>query len=96
MLASISASQFIGWMAYYSIEPFGEERADLRAAINTAVNANAHRDADRHAAFSPADFMPQFSEQEERPVKRQTWQEQLAIVEVLNARYGGKDLRTNA
>jgi len=46
-------------MAYASLEPFGEERADVRAGIIAAVIANANRDRKkRPEPFTPADFMP--------------------------------------
>jgi hypothetical protein len=45
-------------MAYASIEPFGEERADLRAGIIASVIANSNRDRKRKPEpFSPYDFM---------------------------------------
>lgn len=45
------------WMAYYQIEPFGEERADLRAGIVAATVANTFRGKNSKAA-APQDFMP--------------------------------------
>lgn len=59
MLREMTWKQFIGWMRYYSEEPFGEERADLRSAIVACVIANANRDPKkRPRPFSPQDFMP--------------------------------------
>ena len=55
------------WMAYASIEPFGEERADLRAGIIASVIANVNRDPKKRATpFTPQDFMP-FVERESAP-----------------------------
>lgn len=72
------------------MEPFGEERADLRAGIIASTIANANRDPKRRRKpYKPEDFMPKFAK--DRP--RQTWQEQLAIVSAMNAALGGKDLR---
>ena len=45
-------------MAYYSLEPFGEERADLRSGIVAAVTANVWRGKGR--AAQPKDFMRDF------------------------------------
>jgi hypothetical protein len=46
-------------MAYASIEPFGEERADVRAGIIASVIANVNRDRKkRPEPFSVQDFMP--------------------------------------
>lgn len=74
-------------MAYYSLEPFGEERADLRAGIISSTIANVNRG--KHKPFKPTDFMPKFEQH------KQTWKQQLQIVEVLNSIYGGKDLRNS-
>lgn len=56
------------WMAYASIEPFGEERADMRAGIIASVIANVNRDPKRRSQpFTPQDFMP-FIEREDPSV----------------------------
>lgn len=55
----MSSREFSEWMAFAELEPFGEERADLRSAIVAAVFANANRDRKkRPRPFAPADFMP--------------------------------------
>lgn len=43
MLSRIPSRLFSEWMAYYSIEPWGEERADLRAGHTTAAVSNTWR-----------------------------------------------------
>ena len=50
----------MAWAAYAELEPFGEERADLRAGIMASVYANVHRDSKRSKAYSPSDFTPKF------------------------------------
>lgn len=81
------------WSQYYQLEPFGEERADLRAALVACLVANANRDLEKHPEpFEITDFLLKFDDEPEEP-KKQTWQEQLAIVEMLNIAFGGKDLR---
>lgn len=73
-------------MAYDRIEPFGDGRADLRAGIVASTVANTARDPKKRARpFAPREFMPRF--------RAQSWQDQLAIVEVINAAVGGRDLR---
>lgn len=52
----IDSAEFTEWMAYYQLEPFGEERADLRAAIIASTIANAFS----KKRSKPQDFMPQF------------------------------------
>lgn len=51
-------------MAYYQLEPFGEERDDLRSGIIASTIANANRGKGQKP-FKPSDFMP--SVQEEKP-----------------------------
>ena len=67
MLAGSSIEQLYKWMAYASIEPFGDERADLRSAIisYTVANALAGKGA---KSLEIEDFMPKFNQ----PKKRQT------------------------
>jgi len=52
------SGEFTDWMAYYSIEPFGEERADLRVAIGHALLANINTSSKRRKVYKPSDFMP--------------------------------------
>jgi hypothetical protein len=56
LLARISSAELTEWMAYDAIEPFGEERADLRAGIVAAVTAN-HSFAPPAKPRQPADYM---------------------------------------
>lgn len=96
LLSRISSRELSEWMAYYDLEPFGEERADLRAGIIASVTANANRDAKKGKAYRPQDFMPDFEKASE---KRQVWaqgrpaEHLLAKVRSLNALFGGKDER---
>jgi len=79
-------------MAYSQLEPFGEERADLRSGIVSSTIANANRDPKKkRKAFRPQDFMPSFEEVKEE--KQSSWQSMLSTVEMLNTAFGGKDLR---
>lgn len=64
MLAGLTTRQFLGWQHYAAVEPFGEERADLRAGIISATIANVF--AGKSRSFKPADFMPRFT----RPVRQ--------------------------
>ncbi len=57
MLRAMSARQFEEWAAFYSQEPWGDFRADLRAGIVASTLANIHRKP-RAPAFTPLDFMP--------------------------------------
>lgn len=73
MLAGLSSSQFDEWMQYAAVEPFGEERGDLRAGIVASVIANVHRRKNARA-FRPSDFMPTFER------KKMTWQQQMQVL----------------
>ncbi len=86
----MSSREFVEWMAYYEFEPFGEERADLRAGIVASTVANASRDPKRRRnPFRPLDFMPRF----DGPKRPKGVQSMLKIVEMFNAALGGLDLR---
>lgn len=61
MLRRMSGAQLTEWMSFALMEPFGEERADLRMAILAAQQANLHRDENVHPSpFDVSDFMPKF------------------------------------
>jgi hypothetical protein len=66
LLGSLDAVDIAEWMAFDRIEPFGEERADLRMAIVACTIANANRGKGQKA-FKVDDFMPKFE-----PRKKQT------------------------
>ena len=83
MLRRITARQFRTWQHYYGLEPFGEMRADKRAAsiermiFNTAVVEDSRvMDLDR--------FGLQFEENEKSKTKKapQTFEEQIAIAKI--------------
>lgn len=60
MLQQISSQQFAEWQAYTKLEPWGEERGDLRAGIVASTIANVNRSTKSTRAFRPQDFMPDF------------------------------------
>jgi uncharacterized protein DUF4035 len=65
MLSSISGQQFMEWISYAEIEPFGEERADLRMAILAELIAETNRDPKKKSTpYEVSDFMPQFEKKE--------------------------------
>jgi hypothetical protein len=57
----VDAAEFVEWMLYCELEPFGAEqahyRADLRAGIIASTIANVNSTKRR---FTPKDFMPTF------------------------------------
>ena len=57
--ARMSYAEFVDWLAYYQIEPFGGVRGDLHAALVAAIIANANRDPKkRRKPYTPGEFMP--------------------------------------
>lgn len=56
MLSRISARELMEWMAYYRLEPFGQERENLHAAMVAAAVVNVNR-GERQRPVKPADFM---------------------------------------
>jgi flagellar basal body rod protein FlgC len=77
MLGEISSRDFAEWMAYARLEPFGEERDDLRMGIIASTIANVNRDKGKKP-YSPRDFMPSF-EQEDDETKIQKMMESLRL-----------------
>lgn len=64
----MTSAEIAEWMAYAQLEPFGEERADLRAGIIASTIANVHRDPkQRKKPYTAEEFMPKFERQEKSP-----------------------------
>lgn len=87
MLARIPSRLLSEWMAFDLIEPFGERRADLRAAQIVTMIANVNRDEKKQKEpYRIEDFVLRFDPhpgplpQGEGDGNRQTWQEQKAIL----------------
>jgi hypothetical protein len=58
MLESIDSRELSEWIAYANVEPFGEDRADIRHGIACTVVANSALGSKGGAR--PADFIPRF------------------------------------
>ena len=74
----IDSYELSEWMAYYSIEPFGEVRADWRQAWTSMILANANRPTDKRGrakgkTWKMKDFMLNLKE-----IRRQQSPEQMA------------------
>lgn len=82
MLGRLTSEQFAEWMAYYSLEPFGEERADFRAGIIASEIVNMAGKASKRTV-APKDFMPKFGGS-----RKQTPHEMLQVLKGM--RRGGK------
>lgn len=87
MLAKMPYRVYQDWMTYSELEPFGEERADLRAGIIATTIANCLARRKGKPAFRVKDFMPEF----DRPPRvKRTPDDMLKQVKLLNMLYGGK------
>lgn len=64
MLSEITSRQFAEWMAYSQLEPWGEERDDLRMGIVASTIANSNRGKGQKP-YKPQDFMPSFEQETE-------------------------------
>ncbi|WP_425320716.1 phage tail assembly protein T [Burkholderia aenigmatica] len=58
--AEVSSAEFGEWVAYFSIEPFGDRIADLRAGTIASVIANVNRTPNTPPLL-PSQFMPWIS-----------------------------------
>lgn len=55
----MSSAEFAEWMAFYGVEPFGEVRGDIQAAVIASTVANVNRDPKRRSKPFGLDlFMP--------------------------------------
>ena len=53
--------EYVDWVALWQIEPWGDARGDMQAALVATLLANAHRDRKkRQKPYEPQDFMPKF------------------------------------
>ena len=84
LLGRISSRELTEWRAYSGLEPFGEDRADLRAGIVASTVANVFRKSVTKP-YKAQEFMPRFEK------TRQDWREQLERVKAINAALGGKN-----
>jgi len=82
----MSSMEYAEWQAYYRLEPFGEQRADYRAALICKILADVNTPKGKpHAKIG--DFLLRFEKEE------QSDEAMLRQVEVANAAFGGVDLR---
>lgn len=58
LLRRLTARELVEFEELYRMDPWGEERADLRAGIIASTLVNLKRDPKKTKAFRPVDFMP--------------------------------------
>jgi hypothetical protein len=78
--------EFMTWIAYSLMEPFGDSRADWRAALMMAQTANMNRPKGR-SPYKASDFLLQF---EERETREQTMDEMKLALYARYLAWGGK------
>lgn len=54
----MSSEEFLDWMLYYEMSPFGPKRGDIQAAIVARTIAQANAKPGR--VFQVKDFLPEF------------------------------------
>lgn len=78
----MSSREFAEWLAYYQIQPFGENRADERSGTIAAAIVNVHR----KKGVKPLNWLHFFPPDSERnPVRG--WQGLLDKAAAIVARY---------
>jgi len=98
----LSSAELTEWEVYSSIEPWGDELADIHHGILCTVIANSfaslqattvqlqtRKRAKKQKSGKPTDYMVL----NRPPKKKQSQENMLQMVEHLNAAFGGKDLR---
>jgi hypothetical protein len=89
----ITSADFAELLAAERLNPRGEYRADLRAAIATAVLAEVNRDPKkRQRPFTHEDFMPQFGPRE---VEEQSEEQMKAFLKALAGSYPSQPSATS-
>ena len=83
LLAKMPSSEFTEWAVIYSIDPWGETRADLRAGIIASTTANVHRGKGKKA-YAADEFIPDF-DKARRATGKQSMQEQIAKARMITA-----------
>lgn len=93
MLRRMTFKQFFGWEVYYHLEPFGEMRADYRAASICQVLANIHRGKNQKA-YKLTDFLLDFDKDVQK--SGQSVQEKLNVMTVIARAWALANAENNA
>jgi hypothetical protein len=99
MLEAMPGNLLLEWLAYSELDPIGNERQDLHAAMVVSAIANVNRDPKKQKRpYSPNDFMPNFggplpTSPATQGRGRQTPGQMLEIVKMLNAAFGGSEVK---
>jgi hypothetical protein len=77
------ASDFMEFMLYERLEPYGDKRSDIHCGIIASTIANVNRDPKKQP-YKPSDFMPKFEVQKPQTAE-DLMQMMLALQTVQNA-----------
>lgn len=86
MLSRVTSPELSEMEAEFRIEPWGEPRGDLQAAIVAQAVVNMLRDSRRSRPVKLSDFLLKFGEEE----KEQTVEQQQELMKALTAAWGGE------
>ena len=90
LLYNLSYSELLDWQAYYSIEPFPEEREDIRNGLLMSLFHNMWRSEDTQAKDF-TEFVPDYWNMEDAvETKKQAPDEMLQTAMMINAAFGNK------
>lgn len=96
LLDGVSSRELSEYMALRSLELLPNERLELLLATLIAVTVNIHRDPDSDTV-EPVQFLPWLAgDDDDDQVVQRTAEEMVATIEMLNAAFGGQDLRGTA
>lgn len=81
----LSSAEFAEWMAYYSLEPFGEARDDYRAGLIAATVANCAGAGKKNKPLQPTDFIHIYQQPKTMSVldRKKEQQKQMAVFKQL-------------
>lgn len=89
----MTSAELAEWRAYQSIEMLPDERLEFLLALQVSLLANIHRSEDAEP-FEVDDFRPWLHDEDEDDEPEGLSQaEVIALVEGLNAAFGGRDER---
>ena len=74
----MTLDEFIGWMAFSSLEPFGDERADWHNAMILAQQANMNRKKGKQA-YKPDMFLLKFKSGDQQGQGQSIQQMEMAL-----------------
>lgn len=87
LMQRMSAAEFMEWRLLEQIEPFGDRRADVGAAMICATIANVNR-GEKTKPYQTTDFIPRWDPPS--PARPQTPEDQLQFMLMIQAAQNAK------